>query len=959
MKRKLKQYAIYKISTSRLIERNGKKIKIVPLNITKREALEKGEVVKIQSNQLTNKIFDYFNENNIPHSRLDLYEIIVNVVVPTDAKKQGEKEYGTIAKQGFVMNGKKYVRLCSGSGQIRRNTVTFIREDLYEPIFNSLLCGLTLDDFGKDFNAAKFNAYCGLNMSGCHLLPEELSPNVCIVDDYEQIRPHNTVNYVTEDAVEYITLPDEDYILVGGQTEFVIDKGVATRKSDGKTFTVHKGIKKHITEIPYDEIDGSPTLNSFDGQGLMSPEWAGKISEHLGLGYTPSALIIRAPWVKGLLANVPFHEWFYKHGITEITDSFGKVRQIADIDCIISKSQFKMHKVYKAKCEPMGINAWDYHAEQMKKNHLLWGIAKINNAVDDDVKTFNYQYLQALQLDNDDIDKLCKPTEDFLTSLNSGDIETVYNNLLVNGKSYFTDLADDENELDIDELINDSNFKKLFQRAIEANPEFINDKYIREMILKECASKFNGAKLGKILVRGNFQFCISDPVAQLEWIAKNHCGMDIDIKGVVEAGHIYSNYWLNTDEITKDIVLMRSPLIDRNEIAKRKLIQTTEYYFRYLASGIVYSIHDLTALQQGGCDFDGDITFSTNNPIVLNGSYDYKTAKPLYYELSTTSLVGKINNNNMIRADIRGLNSAVGKISNKGGSLYAKLQNYSPESNEYKKIYDSVVALGQVVGMEIDRIKTAVSPTTPLEWSLIQGKRFQGEDFEEIQITNSEEQDGINRHNALVPDLKPYYFRYNYDYIDKAIRDLDRGFNKVSKRNFGFKMVELIERYNDELANDEELALYEQYCMAYPVIDSDCIVNHISHHFEDFESGLRKETIAEGRNMLTDYVTDTVINEDLLKQVTAIVDGYKRFKRFLAKYANTNYNDSNKAKRQKTYNMKESMSIYFRDKIMEIVGGDIQLAFDALVSASKSNEKLVWDIMDDLIIPIISKRGGI
>lgn len=953
MRRKLKQYEIYKISTDRLIEHNGKKIKVVPLTITKREALEKGEVIKIQSNQLTNKIFDYFKENNIPHSKLDLSEIIVNVVVPTDARKRGEKDYGTIAKQGFIMNGKKYMRLYSGSGQIRRNTVTFIREDLYEPIFNGLLCGLTLADFGKEFNAAKFNAYCGLNMSGCHLLPEELSPNVCVVDDFEQIRPHNTVNYVTEDAVEYIALPDEDYILTDGQTEFVIENGIATRKSDSKTFYVHKGIQKHITEMPYDKIDGSPPLNSFDGQGLMSPEWAGRISGHLGLDYTPSALIIRAPWVKGLLANVPFHEWFYEHGISKITDSFGKVRQIADIDCIITKSQFKMHKVYNAKCTSMGVNAWDYHTEQMNENHLLWGIAKLNNSADDEVKSLNYQYLQALQLDNEDIDELCKPTEEFLKSLNSGDIAVVYNNLLVNGGSYFNEIMDDEN--DIDESVDNTNYKKLFQRVIEANPEFINDKYIREMIFKECVSKFNGAKLGKILVRGNFQFCISDPVAQLEWIAKNHCGADIEVKGKIEAGYIYSNYWMNEEE-TKEIVLMRSPLIDRNEIAKRELVSTMEHYFRYLSSGLIYSIHDLTALQQGGCDFDGDISFSTNNPIILKGSYDYETAKPLYYKLSTTDLVGRITHINMIRADIRGLNSAVGKISNKGGSLYAKLQNYSSESKEYQKIYDSIVALGQVVGMEIDRIKTAVAPTMPLEWSLLQGQKHQSADFEEVQINTDEEQKGIMRHNELVPDYKPYYFRYNYDYIDKAIRDLNREFNKVCEYTFGFKLNKLIDRCNTGLADDTELQLFEQFIIAYPVIDSDCIVNHICHNFEDFENNLKKSTITEGKNMLIDYVDkNTELDRDLLNQVMIIVDEYKRFRRFIAKNTNTNYNDSKKSKGQKTYETQNLMSVFYRDNVLALVGGDLQLAFDMLVTASKGNEKIVWDIMDSSIIPIISK----
>ena len=106
MRRKLKQYEIFKISTDRLTEQDGKKIKIIPLTLTKREALERCEVIKIQSNQLTNKIFDYFTENNIPHSGLDLSEILVNVQVPTGTKKKGEKAYATLAKMGFMLNGK-------------------------------------------------------------------------------------------------------------------------------------------------------------------------------------------------------------------------------------------------------------------------------------------------------------------------------------------------------------------------------------------------------------------------------------------------------------------------------------------------------------------------------------------------------------------------------------------------------------------------------------------------------------------------------------------------------------------------------------------------------------------------------------------------------------------------------------------------------------------------------------
>lgn len=946
MKKKIKQYEIYKLNVDRLVKiGKDKKIKIVPLELTKREALENYEVVKIQSNQLTNKIIDYYKGKN---KKPCFAEIIVNVVVPPESKKQGEKIYATVAKCGFTLNGKKFVRLYSGSGQIRRNTITFIREDLYAPITESLRCGLKVEDFGDDFNAAKYNAYSGLNMSGCQFLPVELAPNVCIIDDYEVIKPHKLVNCVTEKEVKYITLPDGDYVLDADQQEYLIDGNTAIRKSDNKVFNIHSGIKKYIAERYYDEIDNSPALNSFDGQGLMSPEFAERIANHLGINYVPSQLIVRAPWVKGLLVTMPFHELFNELGVDTVIDSFGKARNVADIDCFISKSQFKMHKIYSRKCEGTGINPWDYHQQQMRLNNLLWGVTRINRINDDNYKTLNYQYLQALQLDNADIDLLCTKTDELLTAINSGDIQEVYNNLLINANDYSETYSDDE-------YYEESNYKKLFQRVIEANPDFINDKYIRGLILKECDTKFNAAKLGKILVQGNFQFCVSDPIAQLEWILNNHCGVDIPVKGIVGAGEIYSNYWYSTDNHIKELILMRSPLIDRNEIAKRKLISRREHYFRYLNSGLVYSIHDLTALQQGGCDFDGDIIFSTNDNVVRRGCLDYQTAKPLYYEVSTTDLVGKINEANLIRADIRGLNSAVGKISNKGGSLYAKLEYYGQTSSEYEKLYNSIIALGQVVGMEIDRIKTAVAPTEPLEWKPLQPKKLTSLNFEEIPINDDDERQGIYAHNALVPDAKPYYFRYNYDYLDKDLNELFRAFNKVSRYMLGKKFDEVIARVKSGVAEQTEIDLYNQYQVAYPVVDTDCIVNHICHHYEDFETNLKKFSISEGNNMLDGFVSKNIkYNQDLLDSIKKIVEEYRRFKRFLIKNTKSNNDNNNKEKSKLVYEANSLISKYYLDSLLNLTSGDIQQMFDYLMAVT--NEKTVWDMLGDYIIPIIRHR---
>lgn len=955
MKRKLRQYEIFKISTDRLTVQNGKKVEAKPLTLTRRVALENGEIVKIQSNQLTNQIFNYFEKNNIPCSGLNMSEILINVYVPPETKQQGERAYAVLAKNGFTVNGRRYVRLCSGSGQIRRNTVTFIREDLYEPIFNSLLCGLTLADFGRNFNAAKFNAYLGLAMSGCNLLPEALSPKVCIVDDFQSIRPHIKVNFVSEKNVKYILLPDQDYILEEDQTEYTIADGIATRKTDGATFTIHTGVKKNVTEKFYDEIEGSPALNSFDGQGIMSPEWAKQVADHLGLDYMPSAFIIRAPWVKGLLANVPFREWFSERGISEITDIFGKTRKISEIDCILSKSQFKMHKIYKEKCDSLGINAWDYHSEQMKKNHLLWGIARFNSKTDEPTKMLNYQFLQALTLKNEDVDKLCEPTERFLESISSCDIEGIYENLVINGKKCFSDIDDDNCTCEND----DTSYKAFFQRIIEANPKFLGDKYVRNLILKEIRSKFQGAKIGKILTKGNFQFCISDPVAQLEWIAKNHCGAKIDVNGRVPAGYVYSNYWLNTEKHINEIVLMRSPMIDRNEVAKRKLVPVKEHYFRYLTSGLVYPIYDLTPLQQGGCDFDGDIIFSTDNPIIRKGCMESETAKPLYYTLQSTGLIGRISSINLIKADVRGLNSAVGKISNKACSLYAKLENYDRVSKEYKQIYQGIVVLGQIVGMEIDRIKTAVSPTLPIEWKTIQKIKYQCRSFEDLQGNANDESVGIDRHNDIVPDIKPYFFRYCYDYVDKAISDLNRAFEKTCIRTYGFKMDELTRRCEIGLADDNQMQFYKNYLKTFPAIDNDYIVNHICHHFEEFEKSLRKTTLADGKNMLVEYVSEDFCPDcDMAKKTEEIVAEYRRFKRISAKSSKMNLTVGRKEKSVKANNLKNLMSVFYRDKLLDMTQGDLQLAYNLLVTNYKNDEEIVWEILDDLILPIIDERGN-
>ena len=356
-------------------------------------------------------------------------------------------------------------------------------------------------------------------------------------------------------------------------------------------------------------------------------------------------------------------------------------------------------------------------------------------------------------------------------------------------------------------------------------------------------------------------------------------------------------------------------------------------------------------------DFDGDIIFSTNDKIISKGSYDYGVARPLYYELSASGLVGVINNDNLTQADIRGLNSKVGQISNRAATLYAMLKEHHPNSAEYKKIYDSIIALGEIVGMEIDRIKTGIKPTMPMEWKPYQVEWRKGNDIfsDDIMITPEEEAQGIYRHNSLVPDVKPYFLRYNYKYLDSDIRRLRKVVNQCSVINFGLKIDELEEECRTNTATEDMKKLYQTYINTYPVNDADCIVNHISHLFEGVHLDLQKQIANDGRNMLLDFVSNNILDADILKRVQDIYDGYRRFLRMETKNYNSNRQDGAKDNKSNTFVIIDCMRAHFRYELYKTCGS-IQKSFDYLVTIAKGYEKVVWDILGDDILTVLEER---
>lgn len=389
------------------------------------------------------------------------------------------------------------------------------------------------------------------------------TPNVCVINDYE--------TNLTDQEVSWITTDENDKETIERKT---IDIG----------------------------------MNWFDGMGLVSPNMAVKWSEDLGLDYVPAGFIIRSAYIKGLCAPFDFHRFFREVAKKDIIkDVWGTEYNVEDIDVILTVSQFKMWKQYEN---------WQDYLYYFNKYGHTWGCSRVNKREDDEYVLTNYQYLQTLDLSHEDIDKLAAPTIDWINSIGSGDLMSVLLYLLGSRNDDSEEPEDIFKEVQMD-----------FVKGIMVNPDLLKDEYVKSQILKTLKRKIKDAKIGRLWIRGNYSFQISDPYALCEWAA------EMPVKGLLKENEMYCNFW--NQRTDSDILLtMRSPLVDTSEHCIRKRVETEEMdnWYQYLWSGYVNSIWDKTVVTLSDSDFDGDKPYNRNG---------LRTLSPIYSNINIKNVVNQ------------------------------------------------------------------------------------------------------------------------------------------------------------------------------------------------------------------------------------------------------------------------------------------------------------------------------
>lgn len=802
-------------------------------------------------------------------------EIFVRDII--NVKVLNKDHYKEIALSGFIVNGIKYKRLCCGSGQMRRNTVTFVNEELYDYLIDSLMCGL--NGRVKSMALAKLSAYFALAFSSVLWVR---TPRVCVIRDFDTVIPNQKIDFIK-------------------------------KNEDGS-----KDVEERVMDV---------TLTSNDGEGLISPTAAEWFSQDMGLSYTACQFVVRSSFVKGCLLTFDFASYAKEVcGTSKITDIYGDIYNVDEIDVLLTESQFKMHKYYEN---------WKEYEKFQTDYNLKWGVTRYNKENDDEYSLLNYQYIQNNNLSDEDLDELIKPTVDWIRNICNGD--KAYSLLYALGVKN----ADDTFENIMDSC------GSLFTKAIVQNSEMLEDGYVKKKLYESIKEFIRQAKLGRCWCRGGYQFMLSDPVP----LVRNALGLDAT--GLIPANTVYSAFWNRYN--SPELDLCRSPMVDRHEHNVVKLVRNSEMdkWYKYLYSGIIYSIYDTGTIRHSDSDFDGDIVFSTDNLQFRKGAY--RNNNPIMYDKEKAK-DKDVTYENIVACDLDGFDTLVGQITNNSTSINAMLPNFPKDKypEQHAELIKRLKLLREIIGAEIDKIKLGVSPEFPKEWI----------EREHINPSDSDiEKARKYKRNSLVICKKPYFMIYLYKTLYKSYQNHFKQFDLDCRNKYKMSLLDL--KYFKK-KTDEQIKFLKRFNYFSPVLDTPCVMNKLCHKFEKLEKSIKfskdfnfsclnkfnqnmyeidpdkkqemldiyKKYQAQKKNVFTKKLLEEVLSEDEFKEYIVSIN-----KGLISDIKNQCYNVSTNT--------------------VELFEYMMSIAKDFEKSKKQFSYAFVWDILDTDILDIIPKENSV
>jgi hypothetical protein len=787
-------------------------------------------------------------EIEIEIDRLLFCPDIVSVVI------EDNRHYQHMIERKLFINNRPFKRLLCGAGNARRNSVIFIAEEFEKPLKTILSNGRS----NIPIAPAKYNAYFSLTASASWAVS---TPYFCVIPDCLVTRTER-VDFIEEDD------PDDHVVIRDMDVEF----------------------------------------NLFDGMGIVSPRQAEVWAGELGLDYIPSTFIIRSAFMKGMVVVIDFHQFSEMVGKHHITDIWGHLVNIRDMDVVITESQLKLWNAY---------GSCNEYTKKLAESGIGFGISRFSPKQDKKYVFSNYQFLQVLNLSDEQIKSLCKKTVDFFNKAIHTEIS--YALLYLLGKN-----ANQPFEPDIFDHLHDT-----VTKALILNNALLEDPYVQNYLTRSLNKKIRESYIGNLLMDGNYQAMVSDPYAFMEHM------FGLPVNGLLSRYEHYSQYW-NKKGVSQ-VAACRAPLTWESEVNILNLQHNEEldYWFSHLQSGIIYNVHGNDVMLQADSDWDGDLVMTTDQEEFLDGA---RGGYPVTY---TKNKVGKeiIDENRLHEPDMLAFNSHIGYITNCSTTLYAMLPRFEEDTEEYDAIIERLKICRKEQGNEIDKAKGLVVKSFPRHWTRW-NKR--GMDFDDDQV---------DFYNTILINKRPYFMRWLYaDYAHKYRTHRDK-YDLFSLAKFGRYLPDVL----DSPTSGCEVMMTERYLRFAPLLDTPCLMNKICHHMEEsvheLKEGLVK--IPTSYNILILKDASILLDKEKYKKLDKLFRKYKSGKRNFA--AIKDEKGEEKFKTLEQYNKSIRM-----EAIATISANPSELANLALAICyeqhPRDNKSFLWNVFGEGVVDNVMKN---
>ena len=446
---------------------------------------------------------------------------------------------------------------------------------------------------------------------------------------------------------------------------------------NNKLFTIDENINHPVT----------------DGQNYISMIMAAKISKSIGLISISDYKYFRKHW-KGMIS-------LKDEKLKTIFDKFYKIMQLRAPGV---KGLFIAIDFYSLR-EKMNLNIVNGYNKMNDDIHFILGAGGLKYVPDHSVEfqymqgnkekrlssTLSIQTLNSLNLSIEDSKILTDQTIDMFNNVLK-DVDYALEFL----GTYFPTDFDAES---IDEVL-----VTKVHKALLANSETIKERWVQKALTNKLLGKRNKegqlievgalqrAKFGKLPVKGNFFFVITDPYA--------HLGLSETLK----SSEIHFNNFDN-----QEVSLFRYPNVHPSEIVRANAVSISVY--DYLENVIIMNPIDDTLPRMAGGDTDGDMLLIVFDDVIIKNTP--KTHQLLPYGEGAQSLKTDLTMKNYDFKLMKSIfdDSKIGQITN-NATIFRDFENslnIKGKKVELAADYnEKVLQLRFLQGYEIDKAKTGV-----------------------------------------------------------------------------------------------------------------------------------------------------------------------------------------------------------------------------------------------------------